>query len=123
MRDPTPQERNQAAYLAGLDVDALYMSAGRASQGSVGVQFSPERALEEGKSWLESQHDVLYAAICLEWEYCRKRDRAALRDPIALAIAVGDLIVAAVGGVPPLVVSTLLVKIGLDRFCGCDGEE
>ncbi|MBE9505398.1 MAG: hypothetical protein IMY84_01165 [Chloroflexi bacterium] len=123
MRDPTPLERNEATYLAGLDVDALYMSVGRASQSTVGVQFSPERALQEGRSWLALKHDVLYAKICTEWEYCKKRDLVGLRDPITLAVAVADLIVAAVGGIPSLAVSTLLIKIGLDRFCGCDGHK
>lgn len=95
MREPTQLERNEAAYFEGLDVDSLYVVIGRACQGNAGVQFSPDRASKEGKSWFKARYDTLYSKICVEWEYCMKRNDDSLRDPISLAVSIGDLIIAA----------------------------
>jgi len=122
MREPTEVEKNEAKYFAQLDLDDLYVVVGRASEGRSGVQFSPDRARAQGKTWFESHRDILFHKVCEDWEYCKKRRSAKLTDPITLAVALADLIIAACGGIPPLAVSTLLLKIGLDRFCGCDED-
>jgi hypothetical protein len=102
-----------------LEEDSLYIEIGRASHADEGVQFGPETAIREGRRWFELHKAKLRDKICREWDYCSKRKQKRWQDTGALGVAIADLIVAATGGVPPLAVTALLIRIGLDEFCGC----
>ncbi len=62
----------------------------------------------------------LHEKICGEWRLCDKiEDVVHFKDAVNLVVVVGDAISAVTVGIPPVLVASLLVKIGLRKFCGC----
>jgi len=75
------------------------------------------RALDE---WLHEMHDSLYNLICVEWDYCSRRQDEELQDDIALAAWLAEILASAALKVPlPIGVAVIMVQRDLDRFCGC----
>jgi hypothetical protein len=61
--------------------------------------------------------------LCVEWNYCRVRQDARWDDDLTLALAVLGALSRPVLHLPLpadlLLISALVVKRGLDLFCGC----
>jgi hypothetical protein len=61
--------------------------------------------------------------LCVEWDYCRVRQDARWDDDLTLALAVLGALSRPVLHLPVaadlLLISSLVVKRGLDLFCGC----
>lgn len=120
MRNPSAIEKAELEYYLGLDLDSLWLLLGQAVGSREGAQYSPKTAMEKGRNWIDSVRKTLYEKICVKWNYCIKRNNERLKDRYVLGAAVGDLILTAIGGLPTLLVVSILMKMGLDDFCGCD---
>lgn len=70
--------------------------------------------------WLRHHRAALFGRICTEWKYCEKRRDGAWNDQISAPAALADILATLAFGVPPALLATILVKLGLDRFCACD---
>lgn len=61
--------------------------------------------------------------LCVEWDYCAVRQDARWADDLDLAVAVVSVLSARALALPIpadlLLVSTIVVKRGLDAFCSC----
>ncbi len=98
-----------------LDLDLLYETLGR--------EFVDEGDLiAKGKNVLKEIDQMLYQKICNEMEFCKNKSQFNYLDTKKLA----KLLVANLGEihlnetkVPETLVSVILVKIGLSRFCKC----
>ncbi|MGV8041425.1 MAG: hypothetical protein AB2L07_15665 [Thermoanaerobaculaceae bacterium] len=77
---------------------------------------SPE---EEGQAIFENLLEDLRHKVCVEWDYPRKRKDAALQNTVDLVAAIADIVAGLTIGLPPFVVSVLLVRRGLDALCKC----
>lgn len=118
-RDPTDPERADIEYYEVLELDDLLGLVGRASDPIPGVQYLPEKAKAEGTAWLAGVREPVRRKICSEWGYCRRRSDPRFGDRATLIVAVADLLVGILGGVPAIMAATLLVRMSLDDLCGC----
>jgi hypothetical protein len=63
----------------------------------------------------------LRQAVCQDWNWCRRRQDNRFDDKITLAFAIAEVLTATTlpWGVPVALVTVILVKFGLDKFCEC----
>ena len=79
-------------------------------------------ATARGRAWFEKYDKNLRRKICEEWAYCKKRNKYKKTNELIKALA--PLVASAVGlsgavsGVL-VTVTAILVKSGLDKYCGC----
>lgn len=98
-----------------IDLDVLYETLGK--------EFENEGNLTmKGKNILKEIDQMLYQKICNEMEFCKNKSQFNYLDTKKLA----ELLVANLGEihlnetkVPATLLSVILVKIGLPRFCKC----
>lgn len=75
-----------------------------------------------GKRVFERVLPDIRRALCDEWKLCdRLAAEERFKDEVQLAAAITDVIIASVAGLglPVIVISVLVVKIGVRRLCGC----
>ena len=101
----------------GLEVDDLYSIIGTLSH--PGVSFHPKGQISAGKDYFHSIHDRLTTTICHDWDMCTKISDPRWQDSVQLTSVIGDLISTIAVGVPPLTISSLIIKIGVRTFCNC----
>ncbi len=109
-------EKQEIEDYLSLDEDLLYSLL---SPFSGGVQYSPKGQIEAGKKVFDELKPSLYEKVCVDWDCCKKIDNPGLQDDINLVASIADILAAITFGLPPFVIATLLVKIGLRRFCKC----
>ena len=67
--------------------------------------------------------EPLYQRLCEEWEYCEVRQDARWQDDLDLALAVLGVLASRVLDLPfgadLTLIAAIVVKRGLDAFCGC----
>jgi len=83
--------------------------------------LQPESLLDRAQQYIVDNRDSLYQKVCVEWDYCTKRNDPELADNLTLVAWLIDLITTILLR-SPLVVATvavILVKKGLATFCGC----
>lgn len=114
---------NNVTRLLNQDLDRLFIELAQGAEENEGVLFSEPQAREAGKRIFERIRGRLSEEICVKWEFCRKRDDPRLADTVTLVTTIGDIVAAALIGIPPFVVATLLVKMGIGKFCKCAGCE
>ena len=76
--------------------------------------------VERGDIW-RTLEAALRQRICEEWNWCERRQDARFDDPVNVALALVSLVApdAARWQVPAALIAVILVKRGLDAFCGC----
>ena len=66
---------------------------------------------------------ALRQRLCVEWNYCTVRQDARLDDRVTLALAVLTELAKPALNLPiqvdHLLLATIVVKLGLDKFCNC----
>lgn len=79
------------------------------------------RLIERGQQFITENQESLYQKICIEWNYCHKRNDPDFSDNVALATWIADLITSLLLHSPIVVttVAVILVKKGLSNFCDC----
>ena len=81
--------------------------------------FTPEEKEEKGRKIFADLHSKLFQHVCVEYEMCKKLDDPAFQDPVYLVTALADVISSLTIGIPPFLMATILVRIGLRDFCKC----
>ena len=91
--------------------------------------ISPFRPLPPIKdSWfyfstfLCNNKEKLYQKICFDFKYCEKRSESHRNDQICLVAGIADAISTLTIGIPTILFVTILFKLGLDAFCGCNSR-
>ena len=82
--------------------------------------FAPTGQEDAGKGYFESKVGELRKAVCEDFDWPSKRSDTSFNDTVTLVAAIADAISSVVVGVPPFIIASLLVKRGLDYFCGCN---
>lgn len=119
MRNISSDERREIEGLLGRELDELYMLVAQTDPSYGDVVFAPGEALERGKRSISRLTEPLYQKICEEWRYCDRRHDPDLSDSVTVVVAVSDLIITLVGGIPAATIAVLLVKKGLTALCEC----
>jgi len=112
-------ELDVSELLARLYTEATGKEFGGDNFLAIGLYWSTSQRLT-AILWLSDNFEKIYNAVCVEWRYCEKRRDPRLSDVTSLAGGIADIIGTLSLGIPtPATVSVLLVKLGMDRFCGC----
>jgi hypothetical protein len=114
-----PAERRRVERYMLLDEEQLFSLIPPYLHEYDGTSFSPDGQREAGRKWFEAVRGSLERRLCDEWQMCRKLGSPELNDATSLVIVIGDAIAATVTGVPPVLVGTIIARIGVRRFCGC----
>ncbi len=64
---------------------------------------------------------TLREKVCVEWNWCERRQDARFDDPINIVALLASILVPIAGQlhVPAALIAVILFKRGLDTFCGC----
>ena len=119
MRTPTNAENDEIRKLLQSNINDLYQQVGLAQASSEGVFFSSTEAAERGKEFFNSLRGWLYEKVCVQWEFCSRKDDPKFADAVAFVVALSDAIVAQFGSVPSTLLAALVFKHGLANFCSC----
>ena len=110
-----PEEEFEILEYLKLDEDLLC--------GMLARKFSRSNDLvSEGKRILEEIDESLFQKVCNEMEYCKNKSQFNYMDTKSLAIMLYqniDSIPYKESNIPKAILATILVKIGLSRFCKC----
>jgi len=109
-------------YLS-LDIEELYSLIPDYMPEHSGKMFSPDARKSVGKEVIQRLSAELKRAICQEWGYCKRRNDPHFNDSVRLTVAIGDVVTVACGLIPPFLISSLLIKLGLAKFCDCKTSE
>ncbi|MEM8610647.1 MAG: hypothetical protein AAGF93_01420 [Cyanobacteria bacterium P01_H01_bin.105] len=74
---------------------------------------------EKGKKIFQSVRDPIHEKLCQDWNLCEKIDDPNLGDQMNLVVTLADIISPMVIGLPPFLISSILIKMGLRKFCNC----
>ena len=89
----------------------------RAAESQPNARFAtPEEASGLFRRFLEKNSDVLQQAICPTWKDLRKD--GAHQEELQIVAGIFDIVVGIKFGVSPVLLSVLLFRYGVDRFCG-----
>lgn len=102
-----------------LDEDDLYSLIPAYCEKYKGTAFSPCGQEEAGKKEFQALIKPLYNQVCQQWGLCQKIDEPVFADNVNLVVAIADFIAPIVIGFPPFVIASILVKMGLRKFCDC----
>lgn len=70
--------------------------------------------------WMRTHNAAIRERICVEWDFCTRRNDGKLTDYVDLITGVADAIASICIGVPPFLLSTILIRLGLAQYCDCD---
>lgn len=119
IRGFNPGERERAERYLLLDEEQLYPLIPPYLTEYDHTRFSPDGQREAGRTWFEAIRGSLEQKLCDEWRMCRTIGRPEFADAAALVVVIGDAIATTVAGVPPVLVATIIVRMGVRRFCDC----
>ena len=80
--------------------------------------------VDKGKRILETYHEKIFHKICEEYEICKKIKQIKDFDIPTQASLIGTIIVSSIGVVLPIwipvaLLSLIIAKIGISKFCKC----
>ena len=113
------EDRKRIERYLQLDEENLYSVLAANADELRGTVFDPAGQKEAGRRIFKKLEAGLRIRLCDEWGLCAKLEDASVNDATNLVVVVGDAIAASVSGLPPFLVASLLVKIGLRQFCKC----
>ncbi len=87
------------------------------------TSFSSIGQIEAGKKKFKEIEELLYQKICIEWKFYEHLDNQDFQDKVSFIASLGDVITTLAVGIPPFIISTLIVKIGIRKFCRRDDLE
>ena len=64
---------------------------------------------------------TLRQRVCVEWNWCERRQDARFDDPANIALALASIVLpdATRWQIPAALIAVILIKRGLDAFCSC----
>ena len=114
------EKRDEIEKYLSKDLETLLSSlASPELVETIGFRYIPGKELEQGIKIFKSLKKKLYQQVCVEWEYCKKRNDSEYNDTVNLVAALIDIIASLTIGIPPALIATILVKKGLSEFCSC----
>jgi hypothetical protein len=114
------EDRREIEEFLAMDEEQLYAILPSYIPEYRGTLFAPNRQVMVGKELFHEMQGDLQKVLCEDWHLCDKIDLPKWDDSVTLVATIGDLIAThVVGTIPPFVIATLLVKIGLRAFCSC----
>lgn len=117
LRDSTAEERKQIEKYLQLDEAYLYsLIPPYLEPGGI---YDFQGQVSAGKRLFESMQSSIRARLCEEWALCAKIDHPSFKDATNIVVVIGDVLSTTISGIPPFLVASLLVKIGLRKFCEC----
>ncbi|NEO43016.1 MAG: hypothetical protein F6K55_02250 [Moorea sp. SIO4A3] len=119
LREISKLEREEIEEYLFLDEDELYSLIPAYYDKYKGNLFLPSGEKEAGRKEFQNLRQLIYDKVCKEWELCNRIDDPILADNINLVIAIADIITPFLIGFPPFVIASLVVKIGIIKFCDC----
>jgi hypothetical protein len=119
LRAATAGERAEVEKYLSLDIDLLFSLIPPHLPEYQHTFFSPDGQTGAGKKAFDALSPELKRTLCEEWELCKKIDDAALNDHVELVVTIADVIASTQTVVPPFILSTLLVRMGVRRLCKC----
>jgi hypothetical protein len=104
------------------DLDELNALLAQSDPDAQETLYSFKAAQDWGEKVMARLSAALCARVCDEWGYCARRKTKAFDDDVTLASAVADVVLTVVGTLPVSIIAAILVKKGLDSFCGCERD-
>src|SRR5690348_15288437 len=113
--EPSQEQRDLVRRYIALDTEELYSLIPAYLPEYDNYLFSPEGQRSAGKEYFDKLRNKLKKSVCKDFDWPSKRDNPQFDDTVNLAATIADVIAAHVTGVPPILISVLLVKFGLDN--------
>lgn len=115
----TEEEKKLIPYYMQYSDDEIEQTIGRVLHGqedhATAAALTREEARRIAQEYLNNKISSFRKVICFDWGYVEKRDT--FLDNVTLVIAIAELIDKISDKVPPVVLSVLLFKRGLDKLC------
>src|SRR5262245_18152614 len=119
IREFAPGERQRAEKYLLLDQEQLYSLIPQYLEEYQGTLFAPDGQREAGRTWFAAIRVRLEHTVCEEWQMCRRINDPNFEDMAKLVLVIGDAVTTVTTGVPPFLVASIIVRMGLRNFCGC----
>jgi len=119
IRKIDPREREEITKYLMLDENMLYSLVPPYLAEYEGTVFTVQGQIDAGREKFQMLRPRLRVKICEEWELCKRIDDPILQDEVNLVIAIADILSTITTGIPPFLVASILVRIGLRNFCNC----
>ena len=85
--------------------------------------FNPSGQIARGQDLLEELKPAIQASLCSAWHLCEKIPDETYIDEVELIATIADVISPVVHDIPATLIATILVKLGIRKFCECQGQE
>lgn len=109
--------RQKIENLMSLDENDLYSLLPAYCSEYDNTAFREEGQIKAGKKIFDSTLLKVKEKVCIEWNACEKVKNNDFADTITLIASIADIIMGIVGTIPPFVIATLMVKIGITKIC------
>src|SRR5215469_9458556 len=109
MNELQTTQRNAIQRYLALDMEDLYSIIPAYLPEYEGARFSPEGQIYAGRRYIEDLMTKLRKSVCEEFDWPSKRDNPEFDDTVNLVAAIADAIATLKIGVPPTIISVLLV--------------
>ena len=122
IREPSIEEREAIENYLYLDEEQLYSLLPQYDAAYNNTYFSPDGQQATGKKIFDNLKQRLKQKICNEWSMCKKINDPVFEDSLKLAIVIGDAIATSLIMLPPVLIASIILKIGLRKFCSCSDK-
>ena len=85
--------------------------------------FAPSGQISRGEQLLEELKPALRRLLCRKWRLCEKIPGDMDMDEVELIATIAEVIAPLVYKIPPALIATILLKLGIRKFCGCEGKD
>lgn len=97
-----------------FSVDDLFVEIAKETTGAGLLPEDRTEQVRVGKHRFQAIKELVVSKVCHQQV---RSTLGAESDPIKLAAAIGDVLCSMLTGIPLVIVSMLIAKIGLDAFC------
>ena len=112
-------EQEEISNYLALDEELLYSLIPPYLPEYQNTVFAPEGQITAGKKTFKSMEKQLHKKLCKQWKLCKRIDDPTFEDTTKLIVLIGDVIATPAVGVPPFLIASIVVKIGVREFCNC----
>jgi len=124
MKQISESQRLEIQQYLSQDIDILYSTLDLISSAeTLGRYHMPGNENLRGIAKFKELVPILRQKVCIEWNYCAKKNDPELQETVYLVAAIADAIATSTIGFPPTLIAAILLKKGLTSFCGCSKPE
>lgn len=117
MTELSAEQRNLVSRYLALDAETLYSLIAPHLPEYDSVRFSPQGQEEAGRRFFKKIEARLRKAVCEDFDWPSRKNDPDFQDGVNLVSTIADVIAGFTFGVPPFIIASILVKLGLNRFC------